>query len=216
MQKTIHFNLESDYISHAELARRAGVTHAAITHACKKNLQPAVQGNKIDAAHELVIEYINKRKRGDNDHVRGHQAKKETQKQEQESQAIEVEIPENITIFVDMSLREIIEKFGTDIRFVDWLRATKSIEDINEKRLKNAITEGKLIDRELVKNFIIDPINSMHTKLLGAGSKTLSIRLKSKIDAGCTILEIETFISEYIESFINPMKNKIIKSLKNA
>lgn len=208
-----------EYITKAELARRAHVSHPAISQACKKKLFPAMYGNKIDAKHEVVIQYLKKNNPGEGEeapdpYVRGRDAEKEAKKINSDGKIIE--IPKNIEEFANMSLRELINKFGTDVRFVDWLRATKTIEDINEKRLKNAVTVGELINKELIKTLVLEPINAAHTKLLSAGSKTLAIRIKAKVEAGSSTYEIEQFIIEHIQSFIKPMKAKIIKSLKKC
>ena len=48
----------------------------------------------------------------------------------------EPEIPPNIEIYADLTLREIYEKFGTLPRFKDWLGAMKDISAIQEKQLK--------------------------------------------------------------------------------
>jgi len=126
------------------------------------------------------------------------------------------DIPEDIRDFADMTLRELIQRFGTDVAFLDWLNATKRIEDINEKRLKNAATQGELVSRTLVKTGIIDPIEGAHLKLLTDGAKTIALRVTAMHSAGLQLPDIENFVSDQISSFIRPMKAKIKRSLKNA
>lgn len=127
-----------------------------------------------------------------------------------------VEIPEDIQSFLDYTLLELIEKFGTDTRFSDWLNATQKIENINEKRLKNAATKGKLISRELVRVGVIDEFNSVHLRLLKDGAKNIAGGVISKCSGGAEIAEIEMFISGILGSFIKPVKAKIIRNLKNV
>ena len=149
---------------------------------------------------------------------RGWAARRETKKRDapipQDDQIFAV--PEDIQAFADMTLRELVEKFGTDIRFLDWLKATKSIEDINEKRLKNAETKGELVSRKLVKHGILDPIESAHVKLLTDGSKTIARRATAMHGSGRDMEDIEKFVAEQITSFLRPMKAKIARTLKNA
>jgi hypothetical protein len=128
----------------------------------------------------------------------------------------EHEVPEAIEAFADMSLRQIIKRFGTEQAFVDWLKAGKEIEAIEEKRLKNAEKKGQLVNRELVKRGIIEPIDSMHIKLLTDGAKTLSRRVTTMHDSGETVETIEKFIAEHITSFIRPVKSKVARALKNV
>lgn len=126
------------------------------------------------------------------------------------------EIPDDIKKFADMTLRELIQRYGTDVAFLDWLKATKQIEDINEKRLKNATTKGELVSRELVKIGVIDQINAAHTKLLTDGAKTIALRVVAMSKAGRAVDECEKFIVDQIGSFIKPAKVKMARALKNA
>jgi hypothetical protein len=127
-----------------------------------------------------------------------------------------IEVPEDIEEFADMTLRELISRFGTDVRFVDWLKATQSIEAINEKRLKNAQTKGELVSRHLVKIAIIEPIESAHIKLMTDGAKTIARRAAAMAQAGKPVAEIEAFAIDQISSFIKPVKAKVDRALRNV
>ena len=149
-------------------------------------------------------------------HVRGTAAAKETKKQHSPSQEEIIEIPSDIQMFADMTLRELIEKFGTDCRFVDWLSATQKIEAINEKRLKNAATEGELVSRNLVRVGIIEPIDACHIKLLTDGAKTIARRATAMHSAERSLKDIEKFVKDQLTSFIRPVKAKVARALNNA
>lgn len=149
-------------------------------------------------------------------HVRGPAAAKETKKREAFSEEGILEIPEDIQTFGHMTLFDLIEKFGTDGRFVDWLSATQKIEAINEKRLKNASTEGELVSRKLVRTGIIEPIDACHIKLLTDGAKTIARRSTAMAAAGRPVEDVEKFVAEQITSFIRPVKSKVARALKNA
>ena len=137
---------------------------------------------------------------------RGHGARKANKKAAAPSEPEFIEIPENIRDFSDMTLQELIYRFGTDERFVDWLRATKSIEDINSKRLANAKTMGELVSRDLVKVGIVEPVDAAHRKLLTDGAKTIARRVTAGHDAGRSVEELEYVVVDLISSFIKPMK----------
>lgn len=149
-------------------------------------------------------------------HVRGHTAAKEARKREAAQEDEIIEIPEDIQEFADMTLRDLVDKFGTDARFVDWLSATQKIEAINEKRLKNATTQGTLVSRDLVRVGIIEPIDAAHIKLLTDGAKTIARRSTAMHSAGRPLDDIEKFVAEQITSFIRPVKSKVARALKNA
>lgn len=124
------------------------------------------------------------------------------------------EIPEDIQAFADMTLRQLVEKFGTATRFLDWLNATKRIEDINEKRLKNAQTRGELVSRQLVKVGILDPVDTAHRKLLTDGAKTIARRVTAKNAAGDSLESVEEFVVDQLSSFIRPMKAQVSRIVK--
>lgn len=147
---------------------------------------------------------------------RGQAAVREAKKQSAPPEDFVFEVPDDIQAFADMTLRELVERFGTDVRFLDWLKATKAIEDINEKRLKNAQTKGELVNRQLVKVGIIEPIDSAHIKLLTDGSKTIARRATAMHDAGRDLEDIEKFVADQISSFIRQVKSKVARALKNA
>ena len=127
-----------------------------------------------------------------------------------------IEGDENIEIYLDMTLRELVDKFGTATSFSDWLAATKRIEDVYEKRLKNAKTKGELISRKLVEVGVIDVFNSAHLRLMADGAKTLANGVISKHLTGVEVPEIEAFITDIVGSFIKPVKSKIERSLRNV
>jgi hypothetical protein len=126
------------------------------------------------------------------------------------------DIPDDILAFIDMTLRELIQRYGTDVAFIDWLKSAKLIEDINEKRLKNAVTQGDLVSRDLIKIGVIDPINAAHIKLLTDGAKTIARRVTAMHGAGRSIEDCEKFVADQMTSFIRPIKSKVARALKNA
>ena len=147
-------------------------------------------------------------------HVRGTAARKERRKAESDETAEEV--PENIAEYADMTLRQIIQKFGTDVRFVDWLKAVKAIEDIQEKRLKNEQAQGNLVNRDLIRTGIIEPLNTAHVKMMTDGAKAISVRVPAMAAAGEETVDIERYISGVISSFIKPVAAKVERVIKNA
>ena len=156
-----------------------------------------------------------KRKQGFGGEILQHYAQAEELAEPADSSQL-LEVPEDIQAFADMTLRELIEKFGTDTRFVDWLKATQAIEAINEKRLKNATTRGELVNRQLVRVGIIEPLDAAHIKLLTDGAKTIARRSTAMHDAGRDLEEIEKFVADQNSSFIRPVKAKVARALKNA
>jgi hypothetical protein len=115
-----------------------------------------------------------------------------------------------------MSLRDLITQFGTDLAFIDWLKATKMIEDIAEKRIKNAEKEGRLVDRDLIKRGVIEPVDTCFTQILNDGAKTIVKRIQAMVKSDYSVEEMEEFIRSQITSFVRPMKEKISKNLRDS
>jgi hypothetical protein len=127
-----------------------------------------------------------------------------------------IEVPDDIEELADLSLRELIDKFGTGYRFLDWLKALKEIEAVNEKRIKNAQSKGKLISRQLVEVGIVDPFNSAHVRLMTDGAKAITAAVLAKHQAGVSPPEIEAYVSDVVGSFIRPVKSKIERNLASV
>jgi hypothetical protein len=126
-----------------------------------------------------------------------------------------VDLPENIQEYGDWTLNQIVSRFGTDAAFLDQLKATKTIEDIAEKRLKNAAFEGSLVSRDLVKRGIIEPFESAHTRLLTDGAKSIARRCMAMAKADEEVREIEKYVADAVGSFIRPAKAQIIRAMEN-
>lgn len=112
--------------------------------------------------------------------------------------------------FGELTLNEVVERFGTSSQFLDWLKATKEIEIIIEKRTKNEIAQGKLISKSLVDRFLIGPVETAHIKLLSDGVKTISARIENLVKAKKDLSDIEAYLADQIKSFIKPVKNSMI------
>ena len=123
-------------------------------------------------------------------------------------------IPDDIQAFTDMTLRDLVSKFGTDSRFVDWLRAAKLIEEINDKRLKNAVSKDDLVSKSLVQKNVIDVFNASHLKLMNDGAKSIAAGVVSKHVSGANLIDIERYVSDIVGSFVSPVKSKIKRSLQ--
>lgn len=127
-----------------------------------------------------------------------------------------LEVPDDIEELADLPLRELIARYGTGYRFHDWLKALKEIEAINEKRIKNAQSQGQLISRKLVEVGVIDPFNSAHVRLMTDGAKAITAAVVSKAAAGISEQEIEAYVADLVGSFIRPVKNKVERNLASV
>lgn len=150
-------------------------------------------------------------------HVRGTAAAKEKRKAASApTPEIDHQIPDNISEFAEWTLRDLVNKFGTDVAFLDWLRATKTIEEVEAKRLSNAKDRGQLVSRSVVQTGIIDTLDGAFTRMLTDGAKTISTRAHAQVQAGAEQQELEEFVAKQLSTFIKPTKAKIARVLRNA
>jgi len=195
-------------VTRSEFARKAGRSPGAVTKAAKKSLAPATVGKRIDAGHPAALEYI-KKCTGDTITVNGWRAHNEAKK----LAALEALKNES---FGDMTLKQVVKKYGTEPAFSDWLKAIKLIEDIKEKRLKNVTVQDELVSKKLVQIGVIDIFNTSHIKLINDGAKSIAAGAVSKHVSGAELVDIEHFVADQISSFIKMMKSESLKRLQNV
>lgn len=287
-------------VSKSVFAKQCGVTPAAVTKALRGALQPAIVGNRIDAAHESARNYLAEKtaprpkepvpgvdplfqnavdfcqstgKWNASAVMRGlgigyaraqrifgllvaaghcvadpvapsgptgqapepaavtetasppryrERAKKQTAKEQTESEScsqcghVPLKAPDYLAEFLDWTLRDLLDEHGTSARFYDWLKATKELESVEEKRIKNAQSRGRLVSRELVEVGVIDPFNAAHVRLMTDGAKAITAAVLAKSAAGIAAVEIETYVTDVVGSFIRPVKDKVARNLASV
>jgi hypothetical protein len=125
-------------------------------------------------------------------------------------------LPEDIRAFADLSLKALVKRFGTDSRFIEWLKATKMIEDVKAVQLKTAEAEGELISRDFVKTHMIGVIEETNVRLLNDAPRTIAARVIEAARSGETRESIEETIREIMSTQIRGLKDKITRAIKNA
>ena len=216
-------------ISKAELSRLCGVSTAAITKACKKKFPGAMHGDgqraRIDANHPAVIDYIESHGGTGPESIRQDDSGKDPSPERPPSKAAQIRdaspgeyepVPDDIEAFADMTIRELIARFGTETRFKDWLGALKTIEDIQEKRIKNAVAAGKLVSRELVERHVFGVIEASHRRLLNDSPKTITGQVYAAAKSGMELEEAESKVRLLISSQLKSVKARAEKGLRNA
>jgi hypothetical protein len=221
----------SRLISRAELSRLAKVSGAAITKACKHQLGPACVGRRIDLDHAATVNYLAGKgaaptepldpPKNTTDRPTARRRKPGSAASHSPAPTAPIVSPLegadfDIEAYADRTLRELTEMFGTETKFKDWLDARKKIADIREKDLKNAETEGHLIDRELVKTHVFGAIDAALRKLLNDSPKTIARRLYSAANSGVPLEESERMVREIIGSQLKPVKVHAARALRDA
>lgn len=216
---------ERKLLTKAEFARLAGVKGATIALATRPTglLFKAGVGRgprmKINPEHPIAQAYLEKQVEEKNKGVKkviGLRARDEARKQEDPVKKGEANVPSEMEAFADMTIREVVKRFGTDYRMVDYLRALKEIETIEATRVKNARAKGELVHRDLVTRGILDPIDTCYRKMLSDGAKTIARRSVALVGSGADADELEKFVAEQLSSFIRPTKAQIKRALEHV
>lgn len=217
-------------ISKAKFAELAGVSPAAVTKACKNGLAAAWNGHRIDTDHPDAAAYLAKRNnpRAPTNPptnppkarvVSGSEARRVTKKDEALANVGRNRTPDPnapLAPFYDYTLREILQKFGTDTAFNDWLKAIKTLEEVETKRLANAQKRGDLVAREVVQRGVVDTLDAAFRRMLTDGARTIATRCDALSKAGASHEEREQLVVKQLSSFIKPAKAKIQRVTLNA
>lgn len=122
--------------------------------------------------------------------------------------------PEDLEALAE-TLRPLLERFGTETSFKDWLDSLKRIEEIREKRLKNEETEGLLIRVEPVKVLVFAVIDSAQRRVLSDAPRTIVRRVYAMAGSGTPVEEAERTVRELLGSILRPVKATAERVLRN-
>jgi hypothetical protein len=188
-------------ISKTEMSKRAGVGKAAVSQALKRGLGEALYADRIDSNHPEAIKFIERNLKRQN-----IMPKIDAQDLPQRESLVEK--------YLEWSLKEIIDVFGTDVEFLDWLKAVKSMEDVKEKRIKNAVAQGELITREFVSTHVISIIEAAFSRLLNDSPRTLTARVLEAKEAGQSREKIEKLVCDLLSVQLKGLKTRAKRALK--
>jgi len=125
-----------------------------------------------------------------------------------------VEIPDDPAVLADLTVREVVARYGSAAQFLDWLRAVKVLEDIQATRLRNAEREGQLVARELVRTHVLGAVDTLCVQLLSDTTRTIARRLRVMVSSGRDEVECERFVRDTLESVIKPAKARALRGLR--
>lgn len=220
-------------VTKAEMSRLAGVSRAGVTKACRNSLLPALVGKLIDIDHELSIAYIKKgatqrpykplykkkaaeagKTQKPASKAKPKKTKKQDPKPKEDGEPSHYTKDDAIAKYLDWTLRELVDNFGTDEQFCRWLSARKTIEDI---RLKEVQTDEKLnsvISRDLVRTHLFGAIENININLLTDASGTIAERGHSLVKTGGTVGDLEKLIKVIMSKQLKGLKSTAQRALK--
>jgi hypothetical protein len=213
-------------LTRAELARLAGVSAMAVTKRCAKELAPACEGKRVDVDHPSVVVWLKSKDRAPPSPAEAATNRSAAPTAERRSGASKGGRPRRLPVhdddedeverFLDMTLREIVDHYGTLTKFKDWLFARKTIADIVDKELKNNEARGLLISRELVQTHIFGAMENAFKRLVTDTPKAMARRIHGAVKSGQSVEESERVIREMVSSQLRPMKAQAARKLRDA
>jgi len=217
-------------LTHAAFSKLAGVSKQAVSKAVLEGrLKEAKVNDRIDSMHPDAVAYVKRRRAGSkrrrpdpkpvsssatDTHADGGTTSSANGAPAAASLVTDTGL--DISRYADMTLRELVDRFGSVRALKDWLEALKKIEDIREKRLNNEEVQKQLISRELVKTHVFGFLDAGNRRLLGDTPKTIARRLYALARSDQPIEEGEKLVREIIGSQLNPQKERVSKLLREA
>lgn len=204
-------------LTKAEFARRAGRSRSTITEACQGPLAPAcMPRGRIDAAHPAVQRWAADRGINPTALVDDLAAKRPRSKPEPAPKGRSAP-PDRIDLdaLLDLTLREITDRFSSQQGFTDWLQARKITADTRRLELANAETAGRLISRELVKTHVFGAIDGTFRRLLGDVPKTIARRLLAAAASRAPVEDVEREVRDIISRQLRDLKVTAARKLRD-
>ncbi|MCK5640539.1 MAG: hypothetical protein KAJ19_07065 [Gammaproteobacteria bacterium] len=227
-------------VTKSKFATLCKCSPAAITKAIKVGtLAAAVDGKRIDASHPDALGYMasrakkladakNKPKPGTTaksgktvklvvgDTERRGRKKKRPDPEDDEDIEYVMMLPKVPGLDVDqvreLTLEQVFNEFGTVGSLLDYLKAIKEIEYVEEKRNKKLKFRGDLVDRERAgKLFSI--VNEIFTRLVDDLPTNLAGEIHTMLEGDPTTEEIEELIRSECSNFLKSGKRRLKTSL---
>jgi len=230
----------NNLITKAALARLAGVSRAAVGKAAKGALADAVDGKKINVAHPLVIEWLSSKGADAPEPAATtpvppattkRAAKKKTAKKKTAAKSKSKPVPPTaqatqpnpapITVggydidgLEDLTLREIVMRYGSIDGFKRYVESLKSISDFNLRDMKMKAHRGELIQRDLVSGTLMPLIDVAYQRLVSDVPAAITQQIIARVESGGddVIGDSEKIIRDAVSRVLKNTKNSIMKT----
>ena len=193
-------------ISKQQFATLAGVSGAAITAALRGDLAGALVVDRIDQNHETALAYLRDQ---------GVDPEEKWPPEEMDPDPATTEV-RDIGQYMHLTLSELIERFGTERSFRDWLEALNKLESLREKRLNIEERQRTLISRELVRSHVFGAIDAGFRRLLTDTPRTIVAMIYAKAKADVPLEETERAVREVMQKQLSPIKSTAARVLRNG
>ena len=201
-------------VSFTDFASATGVTRTAIAKACRGRLGKACVDDRINYDHPAALAYLEKKGLDESAFAPIDPIDAEDIA-DLDPDPVTADV-RDITQYMDMTLRDLLSKFGTVRAFKDWLEASLKIENVKAKQLDTEERQRKLMRRDYVQTFVIGAIDATFRRLLSDAPRTIASRIASAVKSGSTLEENTVVVREIIESQLAPMKAQVAKAIRKG
>lgn len=210
-------------MTRAAIAARMGIREQVLSRYLLHSLKRAVVGDRVDYNHPDVIAYYRRRRVKDTSKAL-HPLDNGQDLTVPIPEPTEAEIPTPMTMetellledvkgYMDMTLRQLVEKHGTVSSLKDYLDAVKLLMDIEAKDLKNNLTSREYISRDFVKTHVLGLIETVFVRLLNDVPSTLVDDILVRNKAGSTREQLEAHTRSLLSKEIQSLKEKARRNL---
>ena len=112
-----------------------------------------------------------------------------------------------------MLFYEVIDRFGTDKQFVEWMRGQKMAQEIHEKQLKIQIIRKDLISRKMVEKYTLTHYEEAYSRLVTDAPRSMAVQLIELMATDPKKEDLEDLIRREISNTIKNIKLSTKKSL---
>lgn len=194
------------------MARRLGVSKAAVTKACRPggHLAPACEGTKINALHEAARKWVARRAALAvelpplSTPIAVDEAEPEPERERPwmpgEFEPLPIGGQRQISDLDALSepLTTLTEQYGDAPAFERWIRCRRTLEEARKAEMLRARIEGRLIARTTVVR-MIDHVDVAFRLLLADAPRTIATRLSAADTAAATAM-IRDVMSQALEA----------------
>lgn len=216
------------FVSKKEFADVCQKTPAAITAATRpgKALSLALAGKKIDTHHVDAVTYMQKHgvdvglpAQDEPATTASKKTKPSKQKGSYQEVDIKVDIDHNLaeySKYLNMTLGDIIRKFGSMPKFKDHLNSFKVMSEIELRELQAEEKRGKFIRRDTVKTHIFGAMDTSNLRLLRDVPKTAAMKAASILKSGQEIGVVEEMLRDLIGKNLSVVRETAERVLRES
>lgn len=209
-------------MSKAEFGRRVGRARSTITEACEDALAAAcLHGGRLDVSHSAVAAWCTARgidPRVLHDIVVSKPAASraapspEPKRSKPDSNARSIPLDG----LLDLTLRQITDRFGSQQGFADFLDQRKKLADTLARELQVDRDRGLLVPRAFVEMHVFGLIDGAWRRLLQDMPRPLAAEIYSLSKSGAPIEDAIRVTQRSVSSQLQHVKDRAAKSVRAA